>query len=97
MEPKTVRRGLWELDLTADPASVRGRKKIPTIEHRLFPHTNSAYQGAVFHPLAIAKQFMEKAKTSTGLMVAVEVLAGVYATEKCAQFLCSDCRRPRNT
>ena len=55
------------------------------IEHRLFPHITRACQGVVFHSLAIAQQFMEKAKTSTGLKVTVEVLAGVYETgKKCA-------------
>ena len=37
------------------------------IEHRLFPHITRACQGVVFHSVAIAKQFMEKAKTSKGL------------------------------
>jgi hypothetical protein len=55
------------------------------IEHRLFPHITRACQGIVFHSLAIAKQFMEQARTSTGLKVTVEVLAGVYETgKKCA-------------
>jgi len=34
------------------------------IEHRLFPHITRACQGVVFHTLDIAKQFMEKAKTT---------------------------------
>ncbi len=35
--------------------------------------------------VAIAKQFMEKAKTSTGLKVTVDILTGFYATgRKCA-------------
>jgi len=55
------------------------------IEHRLFPHITRACQGVVFHSLAIAKHFMEQARTSTGLKVTVEVLAGVYETgKKCA-------------
>jgi len=55
------------------------------IEHRMFPHVTSACQGVVFHSVDIAKQFMEKAKTSTGLKVTVEVLTEVYATgKKCA-------------
>ena len=52
------------------------------IEHRLFPHITQACQGVVFHTVAIAKQFMEKAKTSKGLTVTVAILAGVYATGK---------------
>lgn len=55
------------------------------IEHRLFPHITRACQGVVFHSVAIAKQFMEKAKTSKGLKVTVDVLNGVYLTgKKCA-------------
>ena len=55
------------------------------IEHRLFPHITRACRGVVFHSVAIAKQFMEKAKTNTGLKVTVDILAGVYATgKKCA-------------
>jgi len=55
------------------------------IEHRLFPHITRACQGVVFHSVLIAKQFMEKAKTRTGLKVTVDILTGVYATgKKCA-------------
>lgn len=55
------------------------------IEHRLFPHVTRACQGVVFHSVAIAKQFMEKAKTSTRLKVTVDILTGVYETgKKCA-------------
>lgn len=55
------------------------------IEHRLFPHITRACQGVVFHSVAIAKQFMEKAKTTTGLKVTVDILTGVYAIgKKCA-------------
>jgi hypothetical protein len=52
------------------------------IEHRLFPHITRACQGVVFHSVAIAQQFMARAKTSTGLRVTVDILAGVYATGK---------------
>lgn len=59
------------------------------IEHRLFPHITRACQGVVFHSVAIAKQFMEKARTSKGLVVTVDILTGVYETgKKCsADFL----------
>lgn len=50
------------------------------IEHRLFPHITRACQGVVFHSVAIAKQFMEKAKTTQGLKVTVDILTGVYKT-----------------
>jgi hypothetical protein len=56
------------------------------IEHRLFAHVTRACQGVVFHSVAIARQFMEKTKTSTGLKVTVDILKGVYATgKKCAE------------
>ena len=55
------------------------------IEHRLFPHITRACQGVVFHTVEIAKQFMAKAKTCTGLKVTVDILAGIYETgKKCA-------------
>lgn len=58
-------------------------------EGKLIPHglydITRACQGVVFHSLAIAKHFMEKAKTTTGLKVTVDILTGVYATgKKCA-------------
>lgn len=52
------------------------------IEHRLFPHITNACRGVVFHSVAIAKYFMAKAKTSTGLKVTVDILTGVYVTGK---------------
>ncbi len=52
------------------------------IEDRLFPHITRACQGVVFHSVAIAKQFMEKAKTAQGLRVTVDILAGFDATGK---------------
>ena len=56
------------------------------IEHRLFPHITRACKGVVFHTVAIAKQFMEKAKTTTGLKVTVDILQGAYVTgKKCAE------------
>ena len=56
------------------------------IEHRLFPHITRACKGVVFHTVAIAKQFMEKAKTMTGLKVTVDILQGDYVTgKKCAE------------
>jgi hypothetical protein len=55
------------------------------IEHRLFAHVTRACQGVVFHSIAIAKKFMEKAKTNKGLKVTVDILTGVYETgKKCA-------------
>lgn len=54
------------------------------IEHRLFAHVTRACQGVVFHSVAIAKQFMQKTKTKTGLKVTVDVLTRIYQIgQKC--------------
>lgn len=50
------------------------------IEHRVFPHITRACQGVIFHTVDIAKRFIERAKTSTGLRVTVSILDKVYAT-----------------
>ena len=50
------------------------------IEHRVFPHITRACQGVIFHTVDIAKQFIERGKTSTGLRVTVGILEKVYAT-----------------
>lgn len=56
------------------------------IEHRVFPHVTRACQGVIFHTVEIAKQFIERAKTTTGLRVTVSVLENAYATgRKCAK------------
>ncbi len=55
------------------------------IEHRVFPHVTRACQGVIFHSVEIAKQFIERAKTTTGLRVTVSILEKVYQTgRKCA-------------
>ncbi len=50
------------------------------IEHRVFPHVTRACQGVIFHTVDIAKQFIERAKTNTGLRVTVSILSKVYET-----------------
>ena len=50
------------------------------IEHRVFPHLTRACQGVILHTVEIARQFMERAKTSSGLRVTVGLLEKVYAT-----------------
>lgn len=50
------------------------------IEHRVFPHVTRACQGVIFHTVEIAQQFIERAKTSTGLRVSVGILNKVYKT-----------------
>ena len=50
------------------------------IEHRVFPHITQACQGVIFHSVEIARRFLERAKTTTGLRVTVSVLDKVYQT-----------------
>ncbi len=54
--------------------------KYNPIEHRLFPHLTRACQGVVFESVELVKELMEKAKTSTGLRVTVDILDKVYQT-----------------
>ncbi len=49
------------------------------IEHRVFPHVTRACQGVIFHTVEVAKQFIERAKTGTGLRVTVGLLNKAYA------------------
>jgi hypothetical protein len=54
------------------------------IEHRVFPFITQACAGVIFHTVEIAKQFIERAKTSTGLRVTVSILEKAYQTgRKC--------------
>jgi hypothetical protein len=50
------------------------------IEHKVFPHVTRACRGVIFHTVEIAKQFIERTKTATGLRVTVSILDKVYAT-----------------
>jgi len=50
------------------------------IEHRVFPHITRACQGVIFHTVDIARQFIERAHTATGLRVTVRLLETVYQT-----------------
>ena len=54
--------------------------KYNPIEHRLFPHLTRACQGVIFKSIELVKGLMEKAKTSTGLQVTVDILDKVYQT-----------------
>jgi hypothetical protein len=54
--------------------------KYNPIEHRLFPHVTRACQGVIFETAEIAKRYMEKTETATGLSVMVRFLDKVYAT-----------------
>jgi Rhodopirellula transposase DDE domain len=54
--------------------------KYNPIEHRLFPHLARACQGVIFESIELVKGLMEKAKTSTGLRVTVDILDKVYQT-----------------
>lgn len=60
--------------------------KYNPIEHRVFPHITEACRGVIFHTVEIARQFIERAKTSKGLRVTVGLLSKVYATgRKCVE------------
>jgi hypothetical protein len=50
------------------------------IEHQVFPHITRACQGVIFHTADIARHFIERTKTSTGLRVTVRMLDKVYQT-----------------
>src|SRR5512135_2298987 len=54
--------------------------KYNPIEHRLFPHLTRACQGVIFHTVGLVKGLLEKAKTSTGLEVTVDILDKMYQT-----------------
>ena len=54
--------------------------KYNPIEHRLFPHLTRACQGVIFESVGLVKGLMEKARTSTGLEVTVDILDKVYQT-----------------
>lgn len=54
--------------------------KYNPIEHQVFPHVTAACRGVIFHTVEIAKQFIERTKTTTGLSVSVSILDKVYAT-----------------
>jgi hypothetical protein len=47
---------------------------------RLFPHVSRACQGVIFESVELVKELMEKARTSTGLRVTVEILDKAYQT-----------------
>lgn len=52
----------------------------------MFPQVTRACQGVIFHSVEIAKQFIQRAKTSTGLRVTVSLLDKIYATgRKCTE------------
>ena len=54
--------------------------KYNPIEHRLFPHLTRACQGVIFESMGLVKELIEKAKTSTGLRVTVDIMEKVYQT-----------------
>jgi hypothetical protein len=50
------------------------------IEPQVFPHITRACQGVLFHTADIARPFIERAKTTTGLRVTVRTMDKVYQT-----------------
>ena len=56
--------------------------KYNPIEHRLFPHVTRACQGVVFKTFEIARTFMAKTSTKTGLSVFTSILDQVFETKR---------------
>jgi hypothetical protein len=56
-----------------------GSKHNP-IEPQVCPHITRACQGVIFHTVDLARHFIERTKTTTGLGVTVRVLDKVYQT-----------------
>ena len=81
-------RGAYAPEIVADQLGIELRvahyppycSKHNPIEHKVFPHVTRACRGVIFHTMEIAKQFIERAKTNTGLRVTVSLLEKVYAT-----------------
>lgn len=55
-----------------------GCSKYNPIEHRMFCHVTRAMRGAVLKSLDVAKWFISRTKTSTGLRVTVEIARKTY-------------------
>ena len=56
-----------------------GCSKYNPIEHRMFCHVTRALRGLVLRTLDIAKQFIPRATTATGLRVVAETTQRIYA------------------
>ncbi len=56
--------------------------KYNPIERRLFCHVTRACRGIIFHTLDVARKFMAKASTRTGLKVTVDTLTQHYETKR---------------
>lgn len=56
--------------------------KYNLIEHRLFPHVTRACQGVVFKTFEIARDFIAKTSTKTGLHVFTSILDRVFDTKR---------------
>ena len=52
--------------------------KYNPIEHRLFPHVTHACKGAPLETIEVAKHYMEKTKTTTGLRVTVRIIDKIF-------------------
>lgn len=54
--------------------------KYNPIEHRLFCHVTRACRGVIFRALEVARYYMAKTETTTGMKVEVSILEKVYET-----------------
>jgi hypothetical protein len=55
-----------------------GCSKYNPIEHRMFCHVTRALQGAVLKTVAVAREFISRTSTATGLHVVVETTRKIY-------------------
>jgi hypothetical protein len=55
-----------------------GCSKYNPIEHRLFCHVSRALQAVILKTIHVAKQFISRTKTATGLRVVVEIARRMY-------------------
>ena len=65
-----------ELRIAHDPPCC---SKHNPIEHQVFHHITRTCKGIIFNTVEIAQQFIERAKTNTGLRATVGLLNKVYA------------------
>jgi hypothetical protein len=68
-----------ELDLDIQVAHYPpGCSKYNPIEHRLFCHVTRSLRGVVLRTIAVAKQYIERTTTATGLRVVAEIARRTY-------------------
>ena len=69
-----------------------GCSKYNPIEHRLFCHVTRSLSGVILRSMDVAKAFIERTTTSTGLRVIVETTEKLYAKARAATAAFLDAR-----